>query len=160
MMRFILGVLATALLTQNAMACRATPEMQRRQDRADVIEQKSLVRHLAESSDAIYVAKAVAVNDDANTATFQVIRTLKGNAPVSALLNLELRDEITLGCTRSAAFTNTFATVGQKYVVYVSAGKVTRTGSTKRSYPEISFREEIKQLAEVLVPNKTMEPTW
>jgi len=158
MRRFILGILAAALLTQNAMACRATPEMQRRQDKADVIEQKSLVRDLAESSDAIYVAKAVAVNDDENTATFRVIRTLKGDAPVSSSLNLKLGDEITVGCKRSTAFTNTFATVGQKYVVYVSAGKVTRTGSTKRSYPEISFREEIKQLAEALAP-KTLQPT-
>jgi hypothetical protein len=147
-------------LAIDALACSNLPRLeQRRKDQADIAEQAEMVQEMARAAEAVYVARAVWVSDLRDKASFEVLRTLKGETPEGQTVQFDLADELIVGCTASAGFKNVYANAGGEYLLYVIEGTLARTGDLRREYPEISFREELRQIRKALVPNKTMEPT-
>lgn len=153
-MKHPLLAIAVLLFSLDAWACRTLPPSeQRRQDRADIAEQKAMVREMARAAEAIYVAKAIEVSDSANRANFVVLRAVKGDVDAGEVVQFELANEISVGCKASDGFKNVYAREGGEYLLYVIEGALTRTGEMKRHRPEISFREELREIRAALASN-------
>lgn len=112
-------------------------------DRRDRERQREMAGELANQADAIFVATATVVYPSPTSVTFRVERVLKGwleegvvSYPLPAL------EEI--GCGPAANFRSVSVWNGLTYLVYARDGKLLRVANTKRKWPEISSREEIR----------------
>jgi hypothetical protein len=127
--------------------------------RADRAEQREIVRALAFEAEVIYIGVAVNESHDAERAEFTISDVVKGTAPALTTLTFDEPTEYTIGCTAAAQFRNATVEVGKTYLIYVSGGRLLRTGSKNRKAPEISWSEEIKIVRRAIAPNKSLERT-
>jgi hypothetical protein len=99
---------------------------------------------LAGQADAIFVATATVVHPAPTSVGFRVERVLKGRLEEESVVSYPLPALQGIGCTPAHNFHSVSVWNGLQYLVYARDGELLRVANTKRQWPEISSREEIR----------------
>jgi hypothetical protein len=142
-------VCITLLWASAAYPCSAT----RSSELEDRAEQRALTREFTLKAESIVLAKALRVDRSTSAddqAQFRITKVLKGPLTVGTLVTYSLHLSEVMGCTAASWFDSALADEGDELILYVRDGQLLRSGSLKRTWPEISGREEMRIVRKTL----------